>query len=60
MSDALPIMDGVKFFLDGKEVEARPGETIWQVASRHRTEIAQRLLRRFEHLHQGKYPPANR
>jgi formate dehydrogenase major subunit len=39
MSDALPIMDGVKFFLDGKEVEARPGETIWQVASRNGTDI---------------------
>jgi formate dehydrogenase major subunit len=39
MSDGLPIIEGVKFFLDGKEVEARPGETIWQVASRHGTEI---------------------
>jgi formate dehydrogenase major subunit len=39
MSDGLPIFDGVKFFLDGHEVEARPGETIWQVASRHGTDI---------------------
>src|ERR671910_2537521 len=39
MSDGLPIIEGVKFILDGKEVEARPGETIWQVASRHGTDI---------------------
>ncbi len=39
MSDGLPTIEGVKFFLDGKEVEARPGETIWQVASRHGTDI---------------------
>jgi formate dehydrogenase major subunit len=39
MSDALPIIDGVKFILDGREVAARPGETIWQVASRHGTDI---------------------
>src|SRR5580704_9449974 len=31
--------DAVRFFLDGEEVEARPGETIWQVASRAGTEI---------------------
>ena len=29
----------VKFILDGKEVEARDGETIWQVAKRHGTDI---------------------
>ena len=29
----------VKFVLDGKEVEARPDETIWQVANRLGTEI---------------------
>jgi formate dehydrogenase major subunit len=29
----------IKFFLDGQEVEARDGETIWQVASRIGTEI---------------------
>ena len=29
----------VKFILDGKEVEARPGETIWQVAKRLGTDI---------------------
>ena len=29
----------IKFFLDGQEVEARDGETIWQVASRLGTEI---------------------
>ena len=28
-----------------------------QIRGRQRTEIAQRFLRRFEHLHQGKYPP---
>src|SRR5919112_2598745 len=31
--------DGIKFSLDGVEVDARPGETIWQVAQRHDTEI---------------------
>src|SRR5512136_3188212 len=29
----------VKFILDGKEVEARPGETIWQAAQRLGTDI---------------------
>ncbi|MBV8538152.1 MAG: (2Fe-2S)-binding protein, partial [Alphaproteobacteria bacterium] len=29
----------IKFFLDGQEVEAAPGETIWQVANRRGTEI---------------------
>src|SRR5471032_3505108 len=29
----------VKFILDGKEVEALEGETIWQVAKRHGTDI---------------------
>ena len=29
----------IRFSLDGKEVEARPGETIWQVAQRHGCEI---------------------
>src|SRR6202521_3498585 len=29
----------VKFVLDGVEVEAQPGETLWQVASRLGTEI---------------------
>src|SRR3954465_13487497 len=31
--------DAIKFTLDGEEVEARPGETIWQVASRSGAEI---------------------
>jgi formate dehydrogenase major subunit len=31
--------DTIKFFLDGNEVEAQPGETIWQVASRRGIEI---------------------
>src|ERR1700730_9662758 len=31
--------DGIKFTLDGAEVEALPGETIWQVANRRGTEI---------------------
>jgi formate dehydrogenase major subunit len=31
--------DGIKFILDGEEVEARPGETIWQVANRKGVEI---------------------
>jgi formate dehydrogenase major subunit len=39
MPDDRPMMDGIKFFLDGREVVAWPGETIWQVASRHHTEI---------------------
>jgi formate dehydrogenase major subunit len=29
----------IKFLLDGQEVEAAPGETIWQVANRQGTEI---------------------
>ena len=29
----------VRFHLDGREVEALPGETIWQVAKRHETDI---------------------
>ena len=29
----------VRFSLDGAEVEAEPGETIWQVAQRHGIEI---------------------
>ena len=29
----------ITFTLDGKEVEAAPGETIWQVAQRQGTEI---------------------
>jgi formate dehydrogenase major subunit len=28
-------MSGIKFTIDGTEVEARDGETIWQVANRH-------------------------
>jgi len=31
--------DPIKFTLDGVEVEARLGETIWQVANRLGTEI---------------------
>src|SRR5437764_1869126 len=31
--------DPIRFTLDGAEVEARPGETIWQVAERHGVEI---------------------
>ena len=30
----------VSFNLDGKTVEAQPGETIWQAAARHGTNIA--------------------
>ena len=29
----------IRFSLDGREVEARPGETIWQAAQRHGTTI---------------------
>jgi formate dehydrogenase major subunit len=39
MPDDRPTVDGITFVLDGREVAAWPGETIWQVASRHRTEI---------------------
>ena len=40
MSDGSGVMSkSVKFFLDGVEVEALPGETIWRVAQRHQTEI---------------------
>ncbi len=31
--------DAIRFSLDGREVEAQPGETIWQVAAREGTEI---------------------
>src|SRR5215207_10355709 len=31
--------DGIRFVLDGEEVEARPGETIWQVAHRRGVDI---------------------
>ena len=31
--------DPIRFFLDGAEVEAQPGETIWQVANRLGSEI---------------------
>src|SRR5213083_2738280 len=31
--------DTITFTLDGKEVHARDGETIWQVAQRHGTDI---------------------
>src|SRR5436305_12298316 len=33
--------DPIRFTLDGAEVEAQPGETIWQVAQRHGVEIPQ-------------------
>src|SRR6476619_2793846 len=33
------MLDGIRFVLDDDEVEARPGETIWQVANRRGTEI---------------------
>ena len=40
MSDGLPIFDDeIRFTLDGRDVAARPGETIWQVASRNGTDI---------------------
>src|SRR5690348_8809089 len=41
MSDGSGVMGGnaVKFFLDGVEVEARPGETLWQVAQRRGIDI---------------------
>src|SRR6185312_4693167 len=40
MSDGSGVMsDRIKFFLDGEEVEALPGETLWQVANRRGTEI---------------------
>jgi formate dehydrogenase major subunit len=39
MSDGGVAGTTIKFFLDGVEVEAQPGETIWQVAHRHGTEI---------------------
>src|SRR6266446_3679723 len=31
--------DPIRFFLDGAEVEAEPGETIWQVANRQGVKI---------------------
>jgi formate dehydrogenase major subunit len=40
MSDGGGLAGGaIKFFLDGAEIEALPGETIWQVAHRRGTEI---------------------
>ena len=40
MSDGAGIApQGVTFFLDDEAVEARPGETIWQVANRLGTEL---------------------
>ncbi len=40
MSDGSGVIgDAIKFLLDGEEVEALPGETIWQVANRQGTEI---------------------
>ena len=36
----------VKFILDGKEVEALEGETIWQVAKRLGTDIPHLCIRR--------------
>src|SRR5579872_4224515 len=40
MSDGSGVIgEPIKFLLDGEEVEARPGETIWQVAHRKGTEI---------------------
>src|SRR5579885_2344076 len=40
MSDGSGVMrDAVKFFLDGEEVEALAGETIWQVAESRGVEI---------------------
>src|SRR5579883_377122 len=37
--EADPMTDAIKFTLDGAEVEAAPGETIWQVANRRGIEI---------------------
>jgi formate dehydrogenase major subunit len=34
-----PVTEPVRFFLDGTEVSAEPGETIWQVADRQGIEI---------------------
>src|SRR5487761_1443155 len=34
-----PMTDPIRFTLDGAEVEAMPGETIWQVANRQGVEI---------------------
>jgi formate dehydrogenase major subunit len=39
MSKANGHGEPIKFTLDGREVEARPGETIFQVASRHEIEL---------------------
>ncbi|MGB8181164.1 MAG: 2Fe-2S iron-sulfur cluster-binding protein, partial [Stellaceae bacterium] len=40
MSDGSGVIGGsIKFLLDGEEVEALPGETIWQVAHRKGTDI---------------------
>src|SRR5262249_754412 len=40
MSDGSGVLpQGMKFFLDGVEVESLPGETIWQVAHRRGTEL---------------------
>ncbi|WP_422367152.1 formate dehydrogenase subunit alpha [Pelagibius sp.] len=36
---ALPKQDVVRFTLDGREIEAAPGETIWQAAAREGTKL---------------------
>lgn len=46
------MLDGITFFLDGNEVKAMPGETIWQAAKRHATAIPHLC-----HLPQPGYRP---
>ncbi|MGF1628056.1 MAG: formate dehydrogenase subunit alpha [Kiloniellaceae bacterium] len=36
---AVPKMEVVRFSLDGQDIEAQPGETIWQAAARYGTKI---------------------
>src|SRR3546814_5889480 len=36
---AVPKQEVVRFTLDGQDIEAQPGETIWQAAARYGTKI---------------------
>jgi formate dehydrogenase major subunit len=45
MADSVEVAvmtDAIKFTLDGRDVEASPGETIWQVA-KHQSTLIPRL-----------------
>ena len=39
MTAAAAKQEAVRFTLDGRDIEAAPGETIWQAAARYGTKI---------------------